>query len=164
MVLAPAVRDNNHLLGHIDQVDVVPVDDEALPDSDERGFVLSKLISNHIFELTELIGNEVVVTILRKDFGIVAFRRDEHQPVRGNPQQLRVGRYDDELGHDVANIHFSASICKPSRPPFSGIVPSEKMPYEMQARAHFVPSKIDLRRIFFTWYFWPLDTLIRNEI
>lgn len=86
MVLAPAVRDNNHLLGHIDQVDVVPVHDEALPDSDEGGFVLSKLIADHIFELTELIGNEVVVAILRKDFGIVALRRDEHQPVRGNPQ------------------------------------------------------------------------------
>ena len=151
MVLAPAVRDNNHLLGHIDQVDVVPVHDEALPDSDEGGFVLSKLIADHIFELTELIGNEVVVAILRKDFGIVAFRRDEHQPVRGNPQQLRVGRYDDELDHDVANLHFSASKCKPSEPPFSGIVPSEKMTYEMQVRDPFCNPEIDLGRIFSTW-------------
>lgn len=151
MVLTPAVRDNNHLLGHIDQVDVVPVHDEALPDSDERGFVLAKLIADHIFELTELIGNEVVMTILRKDFGIVAFRRDEHQPVRGNPQQLRVGRYDDELGHDVANLHFSVSICKPSGLPFPGIVRSEKMAYEMQVRLPFHTPEFDLGSLFSTW-------------
>lgn len=140
MVLTPAVRDNNHLIGHIDQVDVVPVHNEALPDSDEGGFDLSKLIADHIFKLTELIGNQVVVTILRKDLGIVAFRRNKHQPVRGNPQKLSGGRYDDELDHDVANLHFSVSKSKPSRLPFPGIVPSDKIPYEMHAWTLFRTS------------------------
>ena len=151
MVLPLAIRDNDNLLGYIDQVDVVPIHNEALSDPDERSLFFTKLLANHIFKLTELIGNEVVVAILRKDFGIVAFRRDEHQPVRGNPQQLRVGRYDDELGHDVANLHFSVSICKPSGLPFPGIVRSEKMPYEMQVRLPFHTPEFDLGSLFSTW-------------
>lgn len=107
MVLFLTVGDNDNLLGHIYQVDVVPVDDEALSDADEWSLFFSKLIANQVFELTELIGNHMVVTVLRVDFGIVAFRRNKHQPVRGNPQKLCAGRYDDVLVHYKANILFS---------------------------------------------------------
>ncbi len=81
MVLSHAIRDNDNLLGYIDQVDVVPIHDEALPDPDERSLFFTKLLANHIFKLTELIRNKTVVTVLSKDLGIIAFRFDEHQPV-----------------------------------------------------------------------------------
>lgn len=53
----------------------------------------------------------MVVTVLRIDFGIVAFRSNKHQPVRGNPQELCTGGYDDKLVHYLANILFSRANC-----------------------------------------------------
>ena len=99
MELLQAVGDDDCLLGDIDQVDVVPIDDEAPSDPDEGRLVFAKLIAYLVFYLTELIGNQMLVTILRDYFGVVAFGRDKHQPVRGNPQKFGTGRYDDELGH-----------------------------------------------------------------
>ena len=99
MILTLAIGDDDRLFGHIDQVDVIPVDDETFPDPDKGRLIFAKLIANLVFYLTELIGNQMVVAILRKDFGVVAFGSDKHQPVRGNPQKFGTGRYDDELGH-----------------------------------------------------------------
>ena len=81
MVLSLAVGDNDGLLGHIDQVDVVPVDDEALADADEGRLLFSKLLADEVSQLSELIGNQMVVAILCEDFGIVALRRNKHQPL-----------------------------------------------------------------------------------
>ena len=81
MVLTLAVGDNDYLLGHIDEVDEVPVYDETLSYTDEWSLVLPKLLANHIFELSELIGNLAVAAVLCVDLGIVAVRCDEHQPI-----------------------------------------------------------------------------------
>ena len=122
MKLPLAIGYNDYLLGHIDQVDEVLVDDETLSDADERGLLFTILFTDHIFQLTELIGNQMVVAILREDFGVVAFGRDKHQPVGGNPQKQSGGRYDDELGHNGAKIRFSNSKNKPFQGVFPGIV------------------------------------------
>ena len=122
MELTAAVGDNDNLLGHINQVDVVLVDDETLADPNEGRVFISQLFVHQILELSELIGNQMVVAILREDFGVVAFGRNIHQPFRGNPQKFGVGRYDDELGHNGAKIRFSGSKCKPFQAAFPGFV------------------------------------------
>lgn len=122
MVLTLAVGNDDCLFGHIDQMDEVPVDDEALSNPDERRLFIPKLFADGAFNLTELRGNLTAATVLCIDFGIVAVRRDKHQPVRGNPQKLSVCRYDEELGHSVAKIRFSIPKYKSFRGTFRSIV------------------------------------------
>jgi len=99
MITPVAIRKNQLLLGHVDRVHKILIDDQASSKTDKIVASISKLVADHVLYLPQLERYHRRPVVLRDHIRIVSIRRYVYQPVGRNPEQLRPFRYDNHLIH-----------------------------------------------------------------
>lgn len=89
MVAPIAVRKHQLLLGNVNGVNKVMVDDEAPAQPDEVVTGIAELSPYQILNLTQLEGHKMLAVVLRHDMGIIPVCRHINQSAGGNAKQLR---------------------------------------------------------------------------
>ena len=106
MVAAGTVRKDQTLLGHVDEMDKVRVDDKSAAQADEVAAFVAELVGKHVFHLPELERDHLATVILRDDVGVIAVRRHIHQPTDRNAEHLSALGYDQESFHLCKDTFF----------------------------------------------------------
>lgn len=97
MITSSTVGKDKLLLCDVHPIDEVHVDNETSPQSTKVGPVIAELVSNHVFKLAELKGNNPFLVILRHHLRIIAISRYINQPLGGNTEEFRPFRYYNYL-------------------------------------------------------------------
>lgn len=74
MIAASAIGQDQLLLGYVNYIYIVGVDDQASAKAQEVGTFVAKLVSDHVFQLTELVRHKPLAVVKSDHIGIVAFR------------------------------------------------------------------------------------------
>jgi hypothetical protein len=88
MITSCTVRKYKLLPGDVYKVYVINVDDETASYSQEVGALGTKLISDHAFELSKLIGHQTLPVVDGHYIGVVSFGRNVNKLVLRDSQEL----------------------------------------------------------------------------